>query len=92
MPSFRADFASADRLRDRGQAVDQDDDRTLIDLMVEQIEFADVILLNKVDLVDAETLNRIMAGLKRLMGALNWCKHALDKWTEFGDGCAAIRY
>ena len=35
--NFERDFASADRLRDRGQAVDQDD-RTLIDLMVEQIE------------------------------------------------------
>ena len=51
--------------------------------MVEQIEFADVILLNKVDLVDAELLNRIIAGAKRLMGALNWCKHALDKGPEF---------
>ena len=36
--------------------------------MVEQIEFADVILLNKVDLVDAESLNRIIAGVKAING------------------------
>jgi G3E family GTPase len=66
--NFERDFASADRLRDRGQAVDQEDDRTLIDLMVEQIEFADVILLNKVDLVDADTLSRVLAAIKAING------------------------
>ena len=42
------DYSSHDFLRDRGTTTDADDDRTLVDLLVEQIEFADVVILNKV--------------------------------------------
>jgi G3E family GTPase len=41
------DFASHDFLRDRGSSLGEDDQRTLVDLLVEQIEFADVVVLNK---------------------------------------------
>ncbi|WP_019961645.1 zinc metallochaperone GTPase ZigA [Woodsholea maritima] len=43
------DYASPDFLKDRGEAAGEEDTRTLVNLLVEQIEFADVILLNKVD-------------------------------------------
>ncbi|MEM7172558.1 MAG: zinc metallochaperone GTPase ZigA [Pseudomonadota bacterium] len=43
------DYASTDFLRDRGEALGTEDNRTLVNLLVEQIEFADVILLNKID-------------------------------------------
>jgi G3E family GTPase len=43
-----ANYASRDFLRDRGETAGPDDDRSLVDLMVEQIEFADVIVLNKI--------------------------------------------
>lgn len=42
------DYGSADFLSDRGETAGDGDDRTLVDLLVEQIEFADVIVLNKV--------------------------------------------
>jgi G3E family GTPase len=42
------DYSSHDFLRDRGEALGEEDDRTLVNLLVEQIEFADVVILNKV--------------------------------------------
>ena len=41
------DFSSHDFLKDREESLEQDDDRTLVHLLTEQIEFADVVILNK---------------------------------------------
>ncbi len=43
------DYSSHDFLRDRGETAGEEDERTLVDLLVDQIEFADVIVLNKID-------------------------------------------
>ncbi|KEJ88716.1 GTP-binding protein [Sulfitobacter donghicola] len=43
------DYSSHDFLRDRGETLGEEDDRTLVNLLVEQIEFADVVVLNKVE-------------------------------------------
>ncbi len=43
------DYASHDFLRDRGETMGDEDERTLVHLLTDQIEFADVIILNKVD-------------------------------------------
>ena len=51
-------YSSTDFLRDRGESLGEQDERTLVDLLVEQIEFANVILLNKVDLI-SKTIQRL---------------------------------
>jgi G3E family GTPase len=66
--TFVRDFCSADRLRDRGEAAGDDDDRGLVNLLAEQVEFADVIVLNKRDRAGAKALAETRAvahGLNR---------------------------
>ncbi|AFW02357.1 4-hydroxytetrahydrobiopterin dehydratase [Gluconobacter oxydans] len=48
------DYGSTDFLKDRGEVAGEDDERALVDLLVEQIEFADVVLLNKIDTATPE--------------------------------------
>ncbi|MEO1304981.1 MAG: GTP-binding protein [Pseudomonadota bacterium] len=42
------DYSSHDFLKDRGEVLGEEDDRTLVHLLTDQIEFADVVILNKV--------------------------------------------
>ncbi|REN19755.1 GTP-binding protein, partial [Mycobacterium tuberculosis] len=53
---FLQDFGSSDRLIDRGQQAGEDDDRGVVNLLAEQIEFANVIVVSKCDLIDDDTL------------------------------------
>ncbi|CEF41794.1 hypothetical protein ASN_2506 [Acetobacter senegalensis] len=48
------DYASTDFLKDRGETAGEEDDRALVDLLVEQIEFADVVVINKVSTATPE--------------------------------------
>jgi len=64
--SFIEDYSTADFLRDRGQTAEPEDARTVVDLLVEQVEFADVIVVNKADLVSADDLRFLMSMLRRL--------------------------
>jgi len=57
---------SLDTLADRGVQVDETDERNIVDLLVDQIEFADVLIINKIDLIGAEDLNRLEALLRRM--------------------------
>ncbi|KAG2489398.1 hypothetical protein HYH03_012039 [Edaphochlamys debaryana] len=65
--SFHDNLASIEELADRfGRDVPEGDDRSIANLLVEQVEFADVILLNKTDLVKPSQLRSIAAALRRL--------------------------
>ncbi|BDA42376.1 probable metal chaperone YciC at N-terminal half [Coccomyxa sp. Obi] len=59
-------FRSLETLRQRDASVGDEDDRNVADLMLDQIEFADVILLNKADLVPESDLKRLKALLRCL--------------------------
>ncbi|MBA4864094.1 GTP-binding protein [Streptomyces sp. PSKA54] len=64
--NFLPELAGGDELIERGLDQYEDDQRTVSDLLMDQIEFADVIVLNKLDLVDAESADRLRATLARL--------------------------
>lgn len=61
------DYSSQDFLGDRGEALGPEDTRSLVGLLVEQIEFADVIVINKVSAVAPDQL----AIVRKLVGSLN---------------------
>jgi G3E family GTPase len=64
--NFLKDFEEADDLSDRGQSLGEDDRRSVSDLLIEQVEFCDVILLSKADLVSSAELANLGAILKSL--------------------------
>jgi G3E family GTPase len=64
--NFLRDYGSRDSLQERGEHLGDEDERTVVDLLIEQVEFCDVIVLNKVDLIDAEERERLMAILHTL--------------------------
>jgi len=64
--AFMKDWAEAEALQARDLALDDEDERTIVDLLVDQVEFADVIVVNKVDRLDATGLAELEAMLRRL--------------------------
>jgi G3E family GTPase len=64
--NFLRDYSSQDSLQTRGESLGEEDNRTVVDLLIEQIEFCDVIVLNKVDLIAEEERDRLLAILRSL--------------------------
>ena len=63
---FMRDYMGAEPLSARGVALGDDDARTITDLLVSQVEFANVIVLNKLDLVDEGEVTALMGALRAL--------------------------
>ncbi|MEL0636525.1 zinc metallochaperone GTPase ZigA [Marinomonas sp. TI.3.20] len=64
--NFLRDYSSQDDLQERGESLGEEDDRTVVDLLIEQIEFCDVMVINKIDLVSEEDRNQLIAILRSL--------------------------
>jgi G3E family GTPase len=60
------DYVSADFLRDRGEAMGAEDERTLVDLLTDQIEFADTIVINKFFDVSEENQRDVISVVRAL--------------------------
>jgi len=65
--SFLRDYNAGEALGERGETLGEDDNRTVTDLLIDQIEFADVIVLNKLDLVTQAQMLEVRA----IVAALN---------------------
>ncbi|MEM9644069.1 MAG: GTP-binding protein [Planctomycetota bacterium] len=63
---FFNDFGSWDDLAERRLGVSEDDHRNIVDLLVDQIEFANVIIVNKTDLVSSDDLRQLEQVIRRL--------------------------
>ncbi|WP_066186467.1 GTP-binding protein [Gracilibacillus timonensis] len=63
---FWHDFGSGDSLLSRKQAVADEDTRNIADLLIDQIEFCNVLILNKTDLVAEEDLQKLEQVIRKL--------------------------
>lgn len=64
--NFLKDYSSQDMLGDRGESLGEEDERTVVDLLVDQIEFCDVLVLNKTDLMTPAEIGQLEGILKTL--------------------------
>jgi G3E family GTPase len=83
------DFSSTDLLADRGESLGAEDQRSLVDLITDQLEFANVIILNKIDRLDAEgrrTANALIRALNPTAHIVeaNWGQVPLDAILQTG--------
>lgn len=64
--NFLRDYESNESIKSRGESLGEEDERTVVDLLVDQIEFCDVLILNKTDLIDEAEKARLLAILHSL--------------------------
>ena len=91
--NFFKDFGSWDGLADRRLGVSEEDDRNIVDLLVDQIEFANVIIINKTDLVspyDVEQVERIVRRLNPNAAILCVCESRVPLQDVMGTGLFQI--
>lgn len=64
--NFMNDFATAEKLNDRRMGMNDGDDRTIVNLLIDQIEYANVIILNKTDLISESKLDQLRLFMQKL--------------------------
>lgn len=64
--NFLNDYESEDSIQSRGESLGEEDERSVVDLLIEQIEFCDVLILNKIDLIDKDQKEKLVAIIRSL--------------------------
>jgi len=64
--NFLQDYFAAESLQDAGESLGEEDERNVADLLVDQIEFCDLLLISKTDLISAAELQELIAILQNL--------------------------
>lgn len=64
--NFLKDYTSADSIQSRGESLGEGDVRNVVDLLIDQIEFCNVIILNKTDLIDKVQQQKLVAIIRSL--------------------------
>jgi G3E family GTPase len=64
--TFLTEVDGTDDLTERGLGLSDEDDRSIVDLLVEQVEFADTVVINKVDLAGPGEVGQIIAIVRSL--------------------------
>ena len=64
--NFMKDYEEAKYLKETGESLGDDDERSVADLLIDQVEFADIILISKTDLADLDEIERLKAVIKTL--------------------------
>jgi G3E family GTPase len=87
--NFPRDLDAAEDLAERGQSLGEGDQRTQAELLVDQVEFADVIILNKADLVGSAQRERLEHALRQLnrkarILCASFCEVPLDSIVSTG--------
>ncbi len=63
--NFLKDYDEAQSLQETGESLGEEDERSVADLLVDQIEFSDILLISKTDLASPEDLERLKGGVLR---------------------------
>lgn len=64
--NFLKDYREADALQDKGESLGEEDERSVADLLIEQVEFCDVLIISKADLVSEQDVQELKAILRKL--------------------------
>lgn len=76
---FWHDFSSGESLLERGHAVDEEDTREIVDLLIDQIEFCDVLIVNKCDMVSEKDLLHLEQILRKLQPTAKFIRSSYGK-------------